>query len=173
MSRISSRGTTRVARRWLPVSTPSARSGFASIAASGSSVPWNGSGGSERPRPSSRQVQSRSGRSELPSPEGEGFIPSHRATVTGLLELAARADGRVRCGPFATAAAVWRPAAGRFELPESCRASQNSALPGVRGNGITSRMLVIPVINCTSRSSPMPKPEWGTVPKRRRSRYHQ
>src|SRR5262245_41630735 len=41
---------------------------------------------------------------------------------------------------------------------------QNSAFPGVRGNGITSRMLVMPVTNCTVRSSPRPKPECGTVP---------
>ena len=52
-------------------------------------------------------------------------------------------------------------------------ATQNSAFPGVRGNGITSRMFAMPVTNCTIRSRPRPKPECGTVPKRRRSRYHQ
>ncbi len=41
---------------------------------------------------------------------------------------------------------------------------QNSALPGARGKGITSRMLPIPVTNCTARSKPSPKPECGTVP---------
>ena len=41
---------------------------------------------------------------------------------------------------------------------------QNSALPGVRANGITSRMFVTPVINMSIRSKPRPKPEWGTVP---------
>jgi len=41
---------------------------------------------------------------------------------------------------------------------------QNSALPGVRGNGITSRMFDMPVMNWTTRSSPKPKPLWGTVP---------
>ena len=46
---------------------------------------------------------------------------------------------------------------------------QKSALPGVRGKGITSRMLVIPVTNWISRSRPKPKPAWGTVPYRRRS----
>src|SRR5262249_47387151 len=35
-------------------------------------------------------------------------------------------------------------------------ASQNSAFPGTRGNGITSRMFAIPVTNCTVRSSPSP-----------------
>jgi len=50
---------------------------------------------------------------------------------------------------------------------------QKSALPGVRGNGITSRMFAIPVTNCTTLSRPSPKPACGTVPKRRRSRYHQ
>src|SRR5436309_724771 len=50
---------------------------------------------------------------------------------------------------------------------------QNSALPGTRGKGITSRMLPIPVTNCTVRSRPRPKPACGTVPNRRRSRYHQ
>jgi hypothetical protein len=50
---------------------------------------------------------------------------------------------------------------------------QNSALPGNRGNGITSRMFSTPVTYCTSRSNPSPKPACGTEPYRRRSRYHQ
>ena len=41
---------------------------------------------------------------------------------------------------------------------------QNSAFFGVRGNGMTSRMLAMPVMSCTRRSRPRPKPEWGTVP---------
>jgi hypothetical protein len=35
---------------------------------------------------------------------------------------------------------------------------QNSAFPGVRGKGITSRMFTIPVTYCTIRSRPKPKP---------------
>ena len=50
---------------------------------------------------------------------------------------------------------------------------QNSRCLGVRGNGITSRMLVTPVTIMRNRSKPSPKPACGTVPKRRRSRYHQ
>lgn len=45
-----------------------------------------------------------------------------------------------------------------------CRVDQNSALPGVRGKGMTSRMLVMPVTKSTRRSNPRPKPECGTVP---------
>ena len=51
--------------------------------------------------------------------------------------------------------------------------AQNSADPGTRGNGITSRMFAIPVMNCTTRSKPRPKPACGTEPYRRRSVYHQ
>ena len=50
---------------------------------------------------------------------------------------------------------------------------QNSATPVVRGKGSTSRMLEMPVRYITSRSKPMPNPEWMFPPKRRRSRYHQ
>ena len=50
---------------------------------------------------------------------------------------------------------------------------QNSACPGVLGNGITSRMLVMPVISSTARSRPSPNPECGTVPYFLRSVYHQ
>ena len=42
--------------------------------------------------------------------------------------------------------------------------AQKSALPGVRGKGITSRMLAMPVMNWMVRSRPRPKPAWGTVP---------
>gem|GEM_PF-3338575 len=35
-------------------------------------------------------------------------------------------------------------------------ADQNSALPGVRGNGIASLIFPMPVTNNTKRSSPMP-----------------
>ena len=41
---------------------------------------------------------------------------------------------------------------------------QNSALPGVRAKGITSRMFETPVMNISMRSKPRPKPECGTVP---------
>ena len=40
-------------------------------------------------------------------------------------------------------------------------------------NGITSRILAIPVTNSSRRSNPSPKPECGAVPKRRVSKYHQ
>lgn len=49
--------------------------------------------------------------------------------------------------------------------------SQNSAWPGLRGNGMTSRMFVIPVAYWIVRSNPRPNPAWGTLPYRRRSRY--
>jgi hypothetical protein len=42
--------------------------------------------------------------------------------------------------------------------------NQNSALPGVRANGMTSRMFDTPVMNMSIRSNPRPKPECGTVP---------
>ena len=51
--------------------------------------------------------------------------------------------------------------------------TQNSALPGVRAKGITSRMLLTPVRNMSNRSKPNPNPACGTVPYRRRSVYHQ
>ena len=44
------------------------------------------------------------------------------------------------------------------------RASQNSAVPGVRAKGMTSRMLATPVTNISMRSKPRPKPACGTVP---------
>ena len=67
----------------------------------------------------------------------------------------------------------------RVVLPELAKRlldgerTQNSALPGVRGKGITSRILAMPVMNWMTRSNPRPNPACGTVPKRRRSRYHQ
>ena len=51
-----------------------------------------------------------------------------------------------------------------LEMLFRVRLHQNSAFPGVRGNGITSRMLAMPVTNWTMRSRPRPKPAWGTVP---------
>ena len=45
--------------------------------------------------------------------------------------------------------------------------------PACVGNGITSRILAMPVMNWTTRSRPRPKPACGTVPNRRKSRYHQ
>jgi len=42
--------------------------------------------------------------------------------------------------------------------------SKAKALPGVRANGITSRMFEMPVMNISMRSKPRPKPECGTVP---------
>ena len=50
---------------------------------------------------------------------------------------------------------------------------QNSAFPGVRAKGITSRMFETPVRNISKRSNPRPKPACGTVPYFRRSAYHQ
>ena len=41
---------------------------------------------------------------------------------------------------------------------------QNSALPGVRAKGMTSRMFETPVTNMSIRSKPRPKPACGTVP---------
>ena len=41
----------------------------------------------------------------------------------------------------------------------------------VRGKGMASRMWWMPVSQVTVRSSPRPKPECGTEPKRRSSRY--
>jgi len=41
---------------------------------------------------------------------------------------------------------------------------QKRALPGVRGNGITSRTLESPVAYATVRSNPNPNPACGTVP---------
>ena len=51
----------------------------------------------------------------------------------------------------------WREA-GRARL------NQKSALPGVRGNGMTSRMFFKPVRYIIIRSRPRPKPECGTEP---------
>jgi hypothetical protein len=42
--------------------------------------------------------------------------------------------------------------------------NQNSALPGVRAKGMTSRMFATPVTNMSMRSKPRPKPACGTVP---------
>src|SRR5579884_2245875 len=53
------------------------------------------------------------------------------------------------------------------------RPHQNSAEPGVRGAGITSRIFFMPVTYMSMRSRPRPKPECGAVPYFRRSRYHQ
>lgn len=50
---------------------------------------------------------------------------------------------------------------------------QNSALPVVRANGMTSRMFCIPVRYMISLSKPRPNPACFTPPKRLRSRYHQ
>ncbi len=52
---------------------------------------------------------------------------------------------------------AFRP--GKLEI-----AVQNSALPGVRANGITSRIFGTPVRNINSRSNPRPNPACGTVP---------
>src|SRR3990167_7338976 len=42
----------------------------------------------------------------------------------------------------------------------------------VRGNGILSLICSAPEIQRTTRSTPMPKPECGTEPYLRRSKYH-
>ena len=42
----------------------------------------------------------------------------------------------------------------------------------VRAKGMVSRTCSRPQIQATQRSMPMPKPEWGTLPYLRRSRYH-
>ena len=47
-----------------------------------------------------------------------------------------------------------------------------SRFAAVRGNGPTSRMLVMPVTYMTMRSRPSPKPACSTPPYRRKSRYH-
>ena len=49
-------------------------------------------------------------------------------------------------------------------LEMGAAASRVSALPGVRGNGMTSRMFAIPVAYATDRSNPSPNPACGTVP---------
>ncbi len=55
--------------------------------------------------------------------------------------------------------AIFEPAPRR-----STREAQNSAFPGVRAKGITSRMFGTPVRNISNRSNPSPKPACGTVP---------
>src|SRR6478736_10153229 len=65
----------------------------------------------------------------------------------------------------------------RCQLPVACcqlvlQGFQNSAFFGVRGNGITSRMFVMPVTNCTILSNPNPNPACGTDPNLLVSRYH-
>jgi hypothetical protein len=67
----------------------------------------------------------------------------------------------------------WPGDVARKLTRHSNKPAQNSALPGVRGNGITSRIFFIPVRYIIMRSNPMPKPACFTPPKRRRSRYHQ
>jgi PAS domain S-box-containing protein len=47
---------------------------------------------------------------------------------------------------------------------EAGRGAQNSAVPGVRAKGMTSRMLATPVTNISRRSKPSPKPACGTLP---------
>src|SRR6266853_3522319 len=42
----------------------------------------------------------------------------------------------------------------------------------MRGNGMGTRRFSRPQIQATARSMPMPKPECGTLPYLRRSRYH-
>jgi hypothetical protein len=54
-----------------------------------------------------------------------------------------RDPGRIDAGTRGLIRSGRRAAVG-FALSPRCR-GQNSALPGVRGNGITSRMFVIPV----------------------------
>ena len=49
----------------------------------------------------------------------------------------------------------------RLHVPEP---ELGPALPGVRANGITSRMFETPVTNISMRSKPRPKPACGTVP---------
>jgi len=51
--------------------------------------------------------------------------------------------------------------------------SQKATFPGVRGKGITSLILPMPVTNWTSLSKPSPNPEWGAEPNLLSSRYHQ
>ena len=57
----------------------------------------------------------------------------------------------------------------RRSCPERSRRArndkgQNSALPGVRAKGMTSRMFATPVMNISIRSKPRPNPECGAVP---------
>jgi len=64
-----------------------------------------------------------------------------------------------------------RPAGSPVSSP--MESGQNSAFPGVRAKGITSRILDMPLRNISSRSKPRPKPACGAVPYRRRSTYHE
>ncbi len=54
---------------------------------------------------------------------------------------------------------IGRASERRGEMKRFIEYYQNSALPGVRGKGMTSRMLVMPVTKSTKRSNPRPKPE--------------
>ena len=86
--------------------------------------------------------------------------------------LARRPHG-VAAGPRLPRLVLWRDPGRPGDLAALRRSPQKSAWPGTRGKGMTSRMLAMPVANCTTRSKPTPKPAWGTEPWRRRSRYHQ
>ncbi len=58
-----------------------------------------------------------------------------------------------------------RPCPSRLRLSKMCvPKAQNSAVPGVRGKGMTSRMFPTPVMNMRSRSKPRPNPACGTLP---------
>ena len=66
-----------------------------------------------------------------------------------------------------------RRASSYAMIPSGFFIAQNSAFRVVRGKGSTSRMLPTPVRYMIRRSKPMPKPECGTEPYLRSSRYHQ
>ena len=81
-----------------------------------------------------------------------------------------RRPGAVHPAPArGLARGLWpgRCSLSRLVVPAAIQAGssrQNSALPGVRAKGTTSRMLLTPVRNISSRSKPTPKPACGTVP---------
>ena len=81
---------------------------------------------------------------------------------------------RGRAGPYSTGRSpckdTWAKAAPAGRGEAGCM-SETPRCPGVRANGITSRMFETPVTNISIRSNPRPKPACGTVPHRRRSRY--
>ena len=96
------------------------------------------------------------------------------------LSACAPAEQPLICGPvfFRILPAKDSPTEkARKKSPRSLHASFSSILPvyrsqflTVRGNGITSRILDIPVRYITQRSKPSPKPEWRAEPYLRRSR---
>ena len=94
---------------------------------------------------------------------GPGFAPGARTEGCHFLRMAGLKQRPHHLSEDGVALAHLSAGAVRSDRRASVLAHGHT-LPRVRGKGMVSRMCCRPQIQATQRSTPMPKPEWGTEP---------